>query len=87
LTADSIAGLQFGLHEIYSVLVKENYQITISSLTKHPKTNCHTIKTTEELKNSTFLNKYHHFMDHNWFCEPAILATRNSNVNNINLNL
>jgi hypothetical protein len=25
------------------------------------------MKTTEDLENSTFLNMYHHFIDHNWF--------------------
>jgi hypothetical protein len=74
------------LHKIYSVSVEVNYQITIDGLTNRQNTLCHTMKTTEELKNSTFLNMYHHFMDHNWYCEPAILAPIISNVNNNNLN-
>jgi hypothetical protein len=61
------------LRTIYSILVKVNYQITINGVTKRQNTLCHTRKT-EKLKNNTFLNKYCHFIDHNWFCKPVVLA-------------
>jgi hypothetical protein len=72
----------YNLHKIYLVLVKVYYQITINGITECQNTLCHMRKITEELKNNTFLNTYRHFIDHNWFCEPVILAPSNSTADN-----
>ena len=37
------------------------------------------------LKTSIFSNIQHHFLDHRWLCQRAILAPRNDSVNAINL--
>jgi hypothetical protein len=35
---------------------------------------CLIVTTAENLKNSLSLSTRHHFMEHNWLCEPAILV-------------
>ena len=41
----------------------------------------------EELKTSVFPNIQHHFKDHKWLCERAILAPKNDSVRAINLQI
>ena len=41
----------------------------------------------EELKISAFSNIRHHFNDHKWLCERAILAPKNDSVTTINLQI
>jgi hypothetical protein len=67
--------------------VKENCQITINGLTKHQNTNFHTIKNNRGTEKQHFLEQISPLHGPELVCEPAILAPKNSNVNNINLNL
>ena len=41
----------------------------------------------EVLETSVFPNIQHHFNDHKWLCERAILAPTNDSVNAINLHI
>ncbi|CAF3387997.1 unnamed protein product [Rotaria sp. Silwood1] len=48
---------------------------------------CNIVQSVDELKTSVFSNIRHHFNDHKWLCERAILAPKNDSVNTINLQI
>ena len=50
-----------------------------------PNSFCNLVESIEVLKTSVFPNIQHHFKDHKWLCERAILAPKNNSVNTINL--
>ena len=50
-----------------------------------PNSFCNLVESIEVLKTSVFPNIQHHFKDHKWLCERAILALKNNSVNAINL--
>ena len=58
-----------------------------SGLISIPENFCNIVQSMEELKTSVFPNIQHHFKDHKWLCERAILAPKNDSVNAINLQI
>ncbi len=58
-----------------------------SGLISIPNNFCNVAESIEVLKTSVFPNIRHHFNDHKWLCERAILASKNNSVNAINLQI
>ncbi len=48
---------------------------------------CNILESVEVLETSVFANIQHHFNDHKWLCERAILAPKNDSVNAINFQI
>jgi ATP-dependent DNA helicase PIF1 len=58
-----------------------------SELISIPDNFCNVVESIEELKAKVFPNIGHHFNNHKWLCERAILAPKNNSVNAMNLQI
>ena len=58
-----------------------------TGLIKIPTKFCNIVGSIELLKAKVFPNIQHHFHEHQWLCERAILAPKNDSVNSINLQI